>query len=172
MKQIREHYVQVSGILDNEIQLRDMLTDLHARGIGEDDISILMSENTRHKYFAMDDDTKAPEGTSIGGLSGGIIGAIIGSLSVVGTVLIPGVGLLVAGPLLGALAGAGIGGAAGGLVGALVGSGIPEHEAKFYEDAIKKEGNIFILVHVHKDDEKSVRAIFERYGAHKTKVRH
>jgi uncharacterized protein (TIGR02271 family) len=53
---------------------------------------------------------------------------------------LPGLGLLVAGPLAGALVGAGAGGAAGGLIGAMVGSGIPEDRAKEYEAGVKEGG--------------------------------
>lgn len=51
------------------------------------------------------------------------------------SIAIPGLGLVIAGPLAGAIAGAG--GAAGGLVGALVGWGIPEERVKRYESGIK-----------------------------------
>ncbi len=57
--------------------------------------------------------------------------------------MIPGLGLIVAGPLAAALAGAGAGGLTGGLVGALVGSGIPEERAALYEEGIKNGGTVF-----------------------------
>ena len=50
------------------------------------------------------------------------------------SLVIPGLGLIIAGPLAAGLAGAGAGGITGGLIGALVGSGIPEDRAKIYED--------------------------------------
>ncbi|MGA7624850.1 MAG: hypothetical protein WB630_01880 [Candidatus Acidiferrales bacterium] len=69
--------------------------------------------------------------------------------------------LLIAGPLFGAFAGA----TAGGAVGVLVGLGIPEDEAKLYEDCLKKGG---ILVSVHEDGDakvKEARSILLRTGA-------
>jgi hypothetical protein len=168
----KQNYSQVSGIFRAERNLSNLMEDLHNRGIREDDVSILMAEHTRNRFFSIDDQTKSPEGVTIGGLSGGLLGALLGGLTVAGTVLIPGLGLVVAGPLVGALAGAGLGGAAGGLIGALVGSGIPEHEAKFYEDALKEEGNIFVLAHVPQDEEGSVKNLFDRYDAKNIKVRH
>lgn len=168
----RNNYEQVSGIMSNERDIRTLLDTLHDRDLGEDDVSVLMSERTRDRYFSAQEATKAPEGASIGGLSGGLLGAIIGGLTVAGSLLVPGAGLLVAGPLVGALAGGAIGTATGGLIGALVGAGIPEHEAKFYEDALKKEGNILVVAHVPKEEASEVKAIFERYGAHKVKVHH
>ena len=57
------------------------------------------------------------------------------------SIAIPGVGLLVAGPIAGAIAGAGAGGATGTLLGALIGAGIPETRAVEYERGIK-EGDL------------------------------
>ena len=51
------------------------------------------------------------------------------------------VGLVIAGPLAAGLAGAGA--ATGGLVGALTGTGVPEDEAKIYENEIK-DGGIYM----------------------------
>ena len=61
-------------------------------------------------------------------------------MAAVGTIAVPGVGLIVAGPIAAALAGGGAGAAAGGLVGALVGSGMPEERIKLYETGIKEGG--------------------------------
>jgi uncharacterized membrane protein len=64
-----------------------------------------------------------------------------------------------------ALSGAAIGATTGGLVGGLVGLGIPEIEAKRYEDKLKK-GNY--LISAHADDGKQVdraKKIFEELGA-------
>jgi uncharacterized protein YjbJ (UPF0337 family) len=111
------------------------------RGYRQDDINLLMSDDTRKKHFS-DADTdlgsKAMEGAGMGGAIGTTAGAILGALAAIGTsVLVPGLGLVIAGPLAGALAGAGAGAATGGLIGALIGSGIPEDRAKEYENDVK-----------------------------------
>ncbi len=162
---------QVSGIFTSQADLHEVTEALAARGVSHEDMSILMSERTR-ETFAAKENTKAPEGATIGGVSGGILGALIGGLTVVGNVFAPGVGLLVAGPLVGALTGGAIGVATGGLIGALVGMGIPEHEAKFYEDSLKEEGNILLVAHVPHDMAKETKAIFERFHAKNLKVHH
>jgi hypothetical protein len=59
--------------------------------------------------------------------------------------VLPGLGLVIAGPIAAALAGAGAGGAAGGLVGALIGWGIPEERIAEYESGIR-EGAILMGV--------------------------
>lgn len=115
-------------------------------GYGRDDIDVLMSDETRERHFgeAQDDSelgNKAAEGAGIGGAIGGTVGAISAAVAAVGTSLVmPGLGLVVAGPLAAALAGAGAGGLTGGIVGALVGWNIPEERAKEYEEGIRKGG--------------------------------
>ena len=79
----------------------------------------------------------------MGATTGGVLG-LIGSLSVLA---IPGVGLATeAAVLLGnALLGSGLGAAGGTIVGALIGWGIPEEQAKYYEELLSK-GEYVILV--------------------------
>lgn len=127
---------------------------LSDRGYTKDDINLIMSDDTRKKYYADDDSeigSKAAEGAGTGSAIGGTIGAIVGVIAALGTsVLIPGLGLIVAGPLAAGLAGAGAGGIAGGLIGALVGSGIPEDRAKIYESGVK-DGHVVMGVHPRND---------------------
>ncbi|WP_317128203.1 hypothetical protein [Hymenobacter persicinus] len=119
---------------------------LSSRGYGKDDVNLLMSDETRKTHFG--DDTvhtdlgdKAMEGAGVGSAIGGTAGAIIGAIAAIGTsVALPGLGLIIAGPIAAALAGAGAGGLTGGLVGALVGSGIPEEHAAEYENDVKNGG--------------------------------
>ena len=66
---------------------------------------------------------------------------------------------------LAALSGAAIGATTGGVVGALIGMGIPEIEAKRYEDKLKM-GNYLIAVHTHDGNEKErAKEIFKSAGA-------
>jgi hypothetical protein len=118
-----------------------------SRGYTRDDVNVMMSDQTRDSWFSGNDDTdlgsKAMEGAGTGSAIGGTLGAIIGGIAAIGTsVLIPGLGLVVAGPLAAALAGAGAGGLTGGLVGALIGSGIPEDRAREYEEGVKSGGMV------------------------------
>jgi hypothetical protein len=122
---------------------------LKARGYTDDEINVVMSEDTRKRHFSGDSassaeteiGTKAAKGAGVGSAVGGTLGAIAAGIAAVGTSLaIPGLGLVVAGPIAAALAGAGAGGAAGGLLGALIGAGIPEERVKHYESGIKQGG--------------------------------
>jgi uncharacterized protein YjbJ (UPF0337 family) len=117
---------------------------LSERGYGKDDVNLMMSDDTRNKYFSDDDSelgTKAWEGAGKGAAIGGGVGATLGAIAAIGTTLaLPGLGLLIAGPIAAALAGGGAGALTGGLVGALIGHGIPEEHAKRYEQGIREGG--------------------------------
>ena len=128
-----------------------------AHGYGTKDINLAMSEDTRKRYFSDGAETelgnKAAEGAGVGGAVGTTVGAIAAAIAAVGTSLvIPGLGLVIAGPAVAALAGAGAGGVAGGLIGALVGWGIPEERVKHYEAGIK-EGGIVMGVNPRSDED-------------------
>ena len=83
---------------------------------------------------------------------GGVVGAVAAVVAAAGTIAVPGLGLVVAGPIAAALAGGGAGAATGGLVGALVGSGMPEERIKLYESGIK-EGGIMMGVRAKNADD-------------------
>lgn len=147
----------VTGMFRDRDSAENAYRSLSDRGYGKDDVNLLMSDETRKKHFSDDGaDTelgnKALEGAAVGAGIGGTIGAILAGLTAVGSLAIPGVGLLVAGPIAAAIAGLGAGAAAGGLIGALVGLGIPEERAKAYEKGIK-EGGIVMGVTPRSDED-------------------
>jgi hypothetical protein len=142
---------------------------LLAHGFSKDDVNIVMTDETRkHHFDANDSDNsaitdKAMEGAGKGSAIGGTVGAVAAAIAAIGTTLaLPGLGLLIAGPLAAGLAGAGAGGLAGGLIGALVNSGIPEETAKAYESGLKSGG---IVVGVHPRDEAD-KAYLTQQGFH------
>jgi hypothetical protein len=133
------------------------------RGYSRDDISVLMSDATKHKEFALETKTHAADGAGIGGAVGGTVGAVLATLVAVGTIVaVPSLGaLVVAGPIVAALAGAGAGATTGGIVGA----GIPEHRAKVY-DAGLREGGILLGVETKSgDDADKLEALLGDLGA-------
>ena len=148
----------VSGIFDKVEDAEKAVLALQRRGFTREQITVLMSDELRRQYLGteaieIDKGTKAAEGLGAGGAIGGAIGAIVGAVAAAGTsLIIPGLGLVVAGPLAAALAGAGAGGVTGGLVGALIGAGMPEYEAKYYEERLK-EGGIVVGVEARSEEE-------------------
>ncbi|HUG03073.1 MAG TPA: hypothetical protein VML92_01420 [Steroidobacteraceae bacterium] len=147
----------VTGLFTDREQAEQGYQTLTARGYEAKDINVVMSDDTRKRYFASGEETelgtKAAKGAGVGGAIGGTVGAIAAAIAAVGTsIAIPGLGLVIAGPLAAALAGAGAGGATGGLVGALIGAGIPEERVKHYEKGIKS-GGILMGVRPRSDDD-------------------
>ena len=137
----------VTGLFRDRDSAERAYSSVSSRGYDKDDVNVLMTDETRNRHFAGDDvastelGSKALEGAGVGSAIGGTVGAVVAAIAAIGTsVLLPGIGLIVAGPLAAALAGAGAGGLTGGLIGALVGSGIPEEEAKAYEQGLKDGG--------------------------------
>jgi hypothetical protein len=131
---------------------------LEGRGYQREDLNVLMTDETRKKYFAdgstakTELGTKALEGAGVGAGVGAVTGGVIAAVVAAATIAIPGVGLVVAGPLAAALAGAGAGSVAGGAIGALVGAGIPEERAKQYQTGLS-EGGIVLGVKPRSDDD-------------------
>lgn len=134
----------VTGLFEDKESAEAVYNSLRSRGYTDDEINVIMSDATRDKYFRTHPlGTKAAEGAATGGVIGGTLGAVVGGIAAIGANLfLPGIGLVVWGPIAGALAGAGAGGAVGGLVGALVGWGIPEERAKVYAEGIKGGGTV------------------------------
>jgi hypothetical protein len=143
----------VTGLLKNRVAAEAAVDAIIKRGYTREDISVLMSDATRSKEFALQTRTHAADGAGIGGALGGAVGAVLAALAAVGTtIFLPGINLIIAGPLAAALAGAGAGGATGGVIGALIGAGIPEYRAKVY-DAELRGGGILIGVEAKSDEE-------------------
>jgi hypothetical protein len=129
---------------------------LRERGYNTKDINLVMTDETRKKYYShgkTEIGTKAMAGAGTGSAIGAVVGAAAGVLAAIGTsIIIPGLGLVLAGPIAAGIAGAGAGGITGGIIGALVGAGIPEERARIYESGIKK-GNIMIAVRPRTDED-------------------
>ena len=163
----------VTGLYDSPEHAGQAYHDLTTRhGYKGDDVSVLMSDETRKRHFGdvkpgteFSTGSKMAEGAGVGGATGMSVGAALGALIAAATsIAIPGVGLIVAGPLAGALAGAGAGGAAGTLIGALIGAGIPEERAKAYDSGIRGGG---IVLGTRARDEAHAAELerdFNKYG--------
>lgn len=149
-------------------QAYDILMDM---GYGRDETSIVMTDETRNRYFGSEvaGETKlgdkALEGAGVGGAIGGVVGGLVAALAAIGTsIVIPGIGLVVAGPIAAGLVGAGAGGLTGGLLGALIGSGIPEERATYYETGIRSGGILISVVPRSPADAELIRNEWRRLG--------
>jgi hypothetical protein len=110
---------------------------------------------------------KADDGAKAGAATGGALGGLGGLLVGLGTLAIPGIGPVMLGgaaatAIATAISGGAIGAAAGGLVGALAGLGIPEEQARVYNDRIAR-GYYLVMVEGTEDEVRRAEAILSRH---------
>jgi len=148
----------VTGLFPDRASAEAAYNAASERGYSTDDVDVVMSDETRKRHFVTagtetELGNKAAEGAGIGGAIGGTLGAVAAAVAAIGTsIAIPGLGLVVAGPLAAAIAGAGAGAASGGLIGALVGWNMPEERVKQYEEGVKN-GGILMGVRAKTDED-------------------
>jgi hypothetical protein len=157
----------VTALYDTYDSAVSAVNALEDAGIPYAEISIV-SNNVDERYPA-DHRTKTAEDAGKGAGIGAAVGGIGGLLTGLGLMAIPGVGPVVAAGWLaataaGAATGAVVGGAAGGFVGALTKEGVPERDAQFYAEGVRRGGT---LVSARVDDARApaAREILQRYQA-------
>jgi len=139
----------IAGVFDSKREADAAVSNLLDTGFSKENMSLIVSDNAHHAIFSAPSDDEAKrtiEGGAAGALIGGAIGALVAGLTLVGTIALPGAGLLAVGPIMAALTGAGAGAIAGGLSGALISAGFAVDEAKRYEEAIR-HGKAVIIIH-------------------------
>ncbi|MBD2099462.1 YsnF/AvaK domain-containing protein [Leptolyngbya sp. FACHB-261] len=174
-------YKRAVGIFPSYNQAERAVHDLRAAGFAMDDISIVARDSAQGQQIAGAEVTdirdvggkgkkgnKADKGATTGATTGGVLGGLTGLLVGIGALAIPGIGpVMTAGALGTALAttaaGAGIGAVAGGLVGALVGLGIPEKEARAYQDRVER-GDYLVMVEGNRAEVEQAATILRNAG--------
>jgi hypothetical protein len=153
----------VAGVFRNRTLAERAVANLKRDGFDDDQISLVGKDE--NGYGNNESGTGAATGAAVGAGTAALVslGMSLGVIPLVGPVL-------AMGPLAAALLSAVGGLAAGGLLGALVGLGIPEHEAKYYEEEVKA-GRFLVTVRA---DGRSADAstILQQQGAytHETEV--
>lgn len=158
----------VVGLFDRMLKAEDVIQQLSSAGIERNQISLVAAEpqgiHAGHEHEARGTLSGAGTGVAIGGITGLVFG--------LGALAIPGVGPIVAaGPITSALSSAGIGAVAGGLLGALTGMDVPEQDAAYYAEGVRRGG---ALVTVHADNNEVARRaedILKRAGAEDVRER-
>jgi hypothetical protein len=140
---------------------------LLGHGYTNREINVLMSDATRARYYPAQEPamvhagSAAAEGMGVGGAIGTAVGAAVAAIAAIGTTLaLPGLGLVIAGPIAAALAGAGAGAVTGGVIGALIGLGIPESNARAYEEALRNGGVAMGVVPHSSEDTSWIKQTF------------
>jgi hypothetical protein len=147
----------VAGVFKNRQDAERAFETITRRGYAPRDAHFIMSEDARKKHWptteTKDKGDKALEGAGAGGGIGAAVGGTAAAIAAIGTTLaLPGLGLVIAGPLAAGLAGAGAGGVTGGILGALVGAGVPEDKARRYDEEIRR-GNVVVGVNPRTDED-------------------
>jgi uncharacterized membrane protein len=146
----------VVGLFRDRTEAEAAIYSLENDGFQRSDISLL-----RHGGSGDAVTQHSSSSTTTGAAIGGAAGAVLGLIALA----IPGIGpVLALGPLAVALTGAGVGAATGGMLGALSDMGVPEHESRYYEDAIRQGGSL-LVVHASVDTAERAQSILDRHGA-------
>jgi hypothetical protein len=123
------------GVYEDRRHAHIAVDELCRSGFSLDQIGFVMPEerplvDPPH----LDHPSRTGEGAAAGAAAGGTLGSLVGAA--LATVVLPGIGPIVAGGLMaGGIAGAALGMAGGGVLGALLGMSVPEEEAHVYEQA-------------------------------------
>lgn len=141
------------GVFDDRAKADLCFNELVALGVPEASISVMMSDQTRARYYSVDSEAKGSkagnrtnEGAGVGGVIGTAVGATLAAIAAVGTTIaFPVAGLVVAGPLAAAIAGGGAGALLGTLTGALIGMGMTEQDAAVYNEALLSGGVVIAV---------------------------
>lgn len=145
------------GTFSSRSEAEAALNELRSSGFAMERISVLAKDTSRNEQVGgvgvtdrdkVKDrgDNEAQEGAGIGATAGTVLGGVGGLLVGLEALIIPGAGpFLAAGTIATTLAGAGIGAATGAIVGALTGLGIPEEDAKIYDERVSQGDYLVIL---------------------------
>jgi hypothetical protein len=152
------------GVFSSVVHADQAIAALKAADFRQDDISVICPHHVHPHDRDVHEQDGGPSRTVEPALAGGSIGALLGAVAGgVGVVATGGIGLLVAGPLLGAAAAAGA--ISGGFIGAMAARGFEPDLADFYDQALQRGK---ILVAIEADDPerlKRAKRVFERAGA-------
>jgi hypothetical protein len=151
----------VAGVFNTRVDAERAIAGLRSAGIAQDRIAFLTPGTTDQTVEAAVPTTETEQpgmGTAMGGTVGGAIGVASGASlgAAAATLLVPGVGPVIAGGIIGAallgVGGAVTGAAAGTALEEGLADGIPHDELYIYEDALRK-GRSVVIAFVGDDDQ-------------------
>lgn len=154
----------VIGVFENVDSATQALNALRDDGFTPEQVSVMARDSRTTREMAENTDMVA-EDAGKGAVVGTVLGGLAGWLVGISALAIPGIGPVVgAGIIATTLAGAGIGAAAGGLIGALGSYGVPEDDARLYEESVR-QGSVLMTIHADSDTQaQRAHRIFESYG--------
>lgn len=164
----------VAGVFNSRADAERAIQGLRSAGIAEDRISFLTPGTTDEAVEAAVPTTETEQpgmGTAMGATVGGAMG-IAGGASLgaaAASLLIPGVGPVIAGGIIGAallgIGGAATGAAAGAALEEGLADGIPHDELYLYEDALRKGRSVVIAFVDESESVEGARNVMAQAGA-------
>lgn len=131
------------------------------------DVSVVAKNTDNAEVQTHEVKQDVSDGTAVGAATGAALGAVGAILVGAASFVLPGLGLVVLGPLATILSGTAAGAITGGVVGALVDWGVPDEQAKDYEERIMR-GEVLVAVTAGEDKEMEINQTFNKYGAEET----
>jgi hypothetical protein len=164
-----EKHKMVTAVFRDRNDSEQAFDYLYHLGYTDREINVLMSDKTRASFYPGTGEdarhpagTRAEEGMGLGGAIGTAVGATLAAVAAIGTTIaVPGLGLLIAGPLAAAFAGGGAGAVTGGVLGGLIGAGFTEHNAGAYEEALRNGGVVLGVVPKNHDHASAIEERFK-----------
>lgn len=123
----------------------EALRQLASLGVSAACISLLPKHAGHRDDLVVLARTKATEGAALGAMGGGVAGAALGALGAGGSVIAPVLGVVLAGPLVGALMVAAVGGLIGMAIGAFIGVLTPDYQVRYVSDAVRRGGALIAV---------------------------
>jgi len=162
----------VIGLMENLDEAQSVVRELVGSGIERADIGFMANQKQAIPSSAELNESEgstggdAASGALAGAGAGAALGGLAGLLLAAAPLAIPGVGpIIAAGPIAAALTGAGIGAVAGGLIGGLTNLGVPEEQAHYYAEGVRR-GGILVTVAAESDAQADKAAgIMRQHGA-------
>jgi hypothetical protein len=163
----------VVGVFESVNAARNAANMLWEAGIDPKDVTVLAptSPESAWEHVPQSGTEQPGMGGAVGGLVGGAVGAAVGAPvgAALASLLVPGVGPIVA---IG-IAGAAVLGAGGVAAGVATGhaienrlfTGLPEDEVFFYEDALRRGRSVVVAFAPDDDEARAARALLEEGGA-------
>ena len=164
----------VAGVFDSRAAAERAVTGFQSAGFAPDRIAFLTPGTTDSTAEAVVETSETEQpgmGPAMGGTVGGAMGVAGGASlgAAAASLLIPGVGPVIAGGIIGAallgVGGAATGAAAGAALERELADGLPHDELYLYEDALRKGRSVVIASVDDSDEAESARNVLAQAGA-------
>jgi len=159
------------ALFDSRDDAELAIDELRTAGFTDDQIGFAIrgQEAVRGGMITDAQGTKDRRGALAGMATGGVVG---GALAAAASMLLPGVGPVIAsGILMAAIGGAAAGTAVGGILGAMIGLGVSEDEAKYF-DQMFQSGRAIVAVKPGPGTATGAAQILARHGGYDTRATH